>query len=233
LKNFISVVLEFASGAPGAGAGDSDYPNPLAQGEEMARKGPGRQADIKPSHLRIIGGQWRGRKLAFHAAPGLRPTTDRIRETLFNWLAPFLHDARCADLFAGSGALGLEALSRGAGYCDFVDTNPSALTDIGEHLSLLSAGDRGRCTSAAAGDFIARTNEPYDIVFVDPPFAADLAGGTLALLASCERLTPGGLVYLETAKDQPEPPLPDGWAVFREKQSGGVSYRLLAVSRPA
>jgi 16S rRNA (guanine966-N2)-methyltransferase len=233
LKNFISVVLEFASGAPGAGAGDSDYPNTLAQGEEMARKGPGRQADIKLSHLRIIGGQWRGRKLAFHAAPGLRPTTDRIRETVFNWLAPFLHDARCADLFAGSGALGLEALSRGAGYCDFVDTNPGALADIGEHLARLAAEDRGRCTKAAAGDFIPSANEPYDIVFVDPPFSAGLAGGTLALLAGSERLTPGALVYLETAKDEPEPPLPDGWSVFREKQSGGVSYRLLAANRSA
>jgi len=198
----------------------------------MARKNPGRQADTKPSRLRIIGGQWRGRKLTFHATPGLRPTTDRIRETLFNWLTPFLQDARCADLFAGSGALGLEALSRSAGYCDFVDTNPGALSDIGEHLTLLSARERGRCTNAAAADFIARDNEPYDIVFVDPPFAAGLAGGTLALLASSELLTPDGLVYLETAKDEPEPPLPDGWAVFRQKQSGGVSYRLLAASRP-
>ena len=198
----------------------------------MARKSSGRQAAIKPSHLRIIGGQWRGRKLTFHAAPGLRPTTDRIRETLFNWLAPFLHDARCADLFAGSGALGLEALSRGASSCDFVDTNPGALADIGENLALLAARDRGRCTKAAAGDFIASANEPYDIVFVDPPFAAGLAGATLALLASSEQLAPDALVYLETAKDEPQPPLPDGWSVFREKQSGGVSYRLLAAGRP-
>ena len=198
----------------------------------MARKSPGRQADTKPGHLRIIGGQWRGRKLTFHAAPGLRPTTDRIRETLFNWLAPFLHDARCADLFAGSGALGLEALSRGASSCDFVDTNPGALANIGEHLALLAARDRGHCTKAAAGDFIASANEPYDIVFVDPPFAAGLASATLALLASSEQLAPDALVYLETAKDEPQPPLPDGWSVFREKQSGGVSYRLLAAGRP-
>ena len=86
----------------------------------MARTG---KPTVKPSTLRIIGGQWRGRRLTFTPAEGLRPTTDRVRETLFNWLAPAIHGARCLDLFAGSGALGLEALSRGAASCDFVDTS--------------------------------------------------------------------------------------------------------------
>ena len=88
----------------------------------------------KRGQLRIIGGQWRGRRLSFTPEEGLRPTTDRVRETLFNWLAPYLHGARCADLFAGSGALGLEALSRGAGYCDFVDASPSVIAQISAHL---------------------------------------------------------------------------------------------------
>ena len=99
----------------------------LAAGDEMTRSGKGAR---KRSELRIIGGQWRGRKLLFTPAEGLRPTTDRVRETLFNWLAPHLHGARCADLFAGSGALGLEALSRGAAHCDFVDSSKQVLAQI-------------------------------------------------------------------------------------------------------
>ena len=105
-------------------------------------KSTGRAASAGRSQLRIIGGQWRGRKLTFTPAEGLRPTTDRVRETLFNWLAPFIFGARCADLFAGSGALGLEALSRGAAHCDFVDSAKAAGRQIAGHLETLGASDR-------------------------------------------------------------------------------------------
>ncbi|MEP1471286.1 MAG: 16S rRNA (guanine(966)-N(2))-methyltransferase RsmD [Halieaceae bacterium] len=193
----------------------------------MARNRPAGQTDSKLSQLRIIGGQWRGRKLSFHATPGLRPTTDRIRETVFNWLAPFLQDARCADLFAGSGALGLEALSRGAAYCDFVDTSASAVSNITEHLAMLSAQDRGLCTRAQASDFLGKARPPYDIIFVDPPFDDGLAGETLALLTKYQALPADGLVYLETSSRDTAPEIPPDWTVFRQKSSGGVNYQLL------
>jgi len=199
----------------------------------MARNRPGGQTDSKLSQLRIIGGQWRGRKLSFSATPGLRPTTDRIRETVFNWLAPFIQDARCADLFAGSGALGLEALSRGAAHCDFIDSNAAAITSINAHLAQLEARNRGQSTRTTASDFIGKDLAPYDIVFVDPPFDDGLANGTLALLAEHQRLQPGGLVYLETSSGEAAPELPRGWSVFRQKSSGGVSYQLLLAGEQA
>jgi 16S rRNA G966 N2-methylase RsmD len=125
-------------------------------GEEMAT--PAKRAP-RPGRLRIIGGQWRGRRLQFPAVEGLRPTPDRVRETLFNWLAPTIHGARCADLFAGSGALGLEALSRGAASCDFVDTSGAAVRAIASHLQSLDAEARGRCYRARAADYINRAGK--------------------------------------------------------------------------
>ena len=146
----------------------------------MARRG---KAAAGPSQLRIIGGQWRGRKLRFDPAPGLRPTTDRIRETLFNWLAPEIHGARCADLFAGSGALGLEALSRGAALCDFVDTSPAALRQLQAHLEVLDALDRGHCHAGPAEQFLAAADSVYDLVFIDPPFGESLVEPTCRQLS--------------------------------------------------
>ena len=109
----------------------------------------------KPSQLRIIGGEWRGRKLSFHARPGLRPTSDRVRETLFNWLAPTIVGADCLDLFSGSGALGLEALSRGASYCDFVESDQLAAASIQGNLRLLGDNSaRGRVTTTDALKFM-------------------------------------------------------------------------------
>src|SRR5210317_918947 len=96
-----------------------------------------RSRAARQHQVRIIGGKWRGRKLAFSPADGLRPTGDRVRETLFNWLAADIDGARCADLFAGTGALGLEALSRGAAHCDFVDSSPAVIARVGEHLGRL------------------------------------------------------------------------------------------------
>jgi len=179
------------------------------------------------SQLRIIGGQWRGRKLDFLPQPGLRPTGDRIRETLFNWLAADIHGARCVDLFAGSGALGLEALSRGAGHCDFVDTSSTALEAISKHLQCLHASENGQCHSATAERYLL-TREPgaLHIAFVDPPFDSDLAAPACALLAQRKLLVPGGLVYLECRRNQ-DIELPQQWLEHRHKQAGEVDYRLL------
>jgi 16S rRNA (guanine966-N2)-methyltransferase len=180
----------------------------------------------KQSTLRIIGGQWRGRKLAFTPAEGLRPTGDRVRETLFNWLAPDIHGARCLDLFAGSGALGLEALSRGAASCDFVDTSAVALGQIAQHLETLQAELQGHCHALSALGFLEMTTDPYDIVFLDPPFGAGLVDPACALLAARGLVADGAMIYVETSAHEPLADLPANWLAHREKLAGEVSYRL-------
>ena len=180
--------------------------------------------------VRIIGGQWRGRKLSFTPAEGLRPTGDRIRETLFNWLAPYIQGARCVDLFAGSGALGLEALSRGAAHCDFVDTAGVALAQIQRHLETLDATNRGRCHAVPAQQHLKQAVEAYDIAFVDPPFALHLTGQMCALLADTSLLSKDALIYVETAATEPMPDIPPQWTLHREKLAGGVIYRLFTNS---
>ena len=193
-----------------------------------------RGPDPRTGQLRIIGGQWRGRKLRFPAVDGLRPTTDRIRETLFNWLAPEIIGARCADLFAGSGALGLEALSRGATHCDFVDSSARVTDSLHGHLTSLGALDRAACWTDTAERFLEKAHAPWDIVFVDPPFGRDLALGCCQALAQRDLVAPDGLVYLETARDESPEGLPARWEPHREKTAGGVAFRLYRVpARPA
>ena len=178
--------------------------------------------------LRVIGGQWRGRKLQFPDRPELRPTGDRIRETLFNWLGPHLHNAKCLDLFAGSGALGIEALSRGAAHCDFVDTDREAANTVGHHLNTLNATDSSSVNRDMAERYLRQTEDKWDIVFIDPPFDARLGMSTLKLLASSDRLAEASRVYFETSRSQPEP-VPEGcYDVLREKTTGDVCYRLLS-----
>lgn len=185
----------------------------------------------KQSQLRIIGGRWRSRKLSFTPAQGLRPTTDRIRETLFNWLGPDIVDANCADLFAGSGALGLESLSRGAAHCDFVDTTRAASQQIQQHLLTLDARAHGQCHTTTAEQFLATASGPWDIVFIDPPFGMDLVNPTCALLTQRQLLREDARVYVETAADDPAVEIQPGWELHREKRAGAVIYRLYTVSR--
>lgn len=188
----------------------------------MAKQRPGNSGQ-----LRIIGGRWRGRKLRFPAAPGLRPTPDRVRETLFNWLGGQLPGARCIDLFAGSGALGLEALSRGAGHCCFVDNNGPGLDVIGQHLALLECGD-GQCRRADAMSLLAGGNRdtPYDIAFLDPPFDAGLLAPACEVLNSHGWLADDAMVYVESSVRDPEFVAPPGWNLHRDKRAGEVRYRL-------
>jgi len=196
----------------------------------MARSG---NSPAKQSTLRIIGGQWRGRKLNFTPAEGLRPTPDRVRETLFNWLAPAINGARCLDLFAGSGALGLEAMSRGAVSCDFVDTSATALRQIGQHLQTVQASAAGHCHSMPALTFLDRASGPYDIVFADPPFGKGLIGPACSLLNSAGLVTAGGWIYIETAASEPPPTVPQTWRLHRDKVAGEVAYRLFERDRPS
>ncbi len=188
-----------------------------------------RGAGLRSGQLRIIGGRWRGRKLRFPAVDGLRPTTDRIRETLFNWLAPEIAGAHCADLFAGSGALGLEALSRGAASCDFVDSNERVIDALRGHLEELQAGDRGTCHARPALRYLEEVLTPWDIVFVDPPFGRGMAVACCQALAQRDLVAAAGLVYLETARDELRERLPGNWEMHREKTAGGVAYRLFRV----
>ncbi len=184
----------------------------------------------RSGRLRIIGGQWRGRRLAFRTAPGLRPTTDRVRETLFNWLAPVIAGARCVDLYAGSGALGLEALSRGAAHCDFVDNSRTAMEQIRSHLAALEAADRARCHTLTALSFLRRAGPAtWDVAFIDPPFGSNLVTPTCELLAEKNLLAPGAMVYIETGVKESMAALPPDWLLHREKAAGGVACRLFVV----
>ena len=179
--------------------------------------------------LRIIGGQWRGRKLSFTAAEGLRPTSDRVRETLFNWLAADIHGAKCLDLFAGSGALGLESLSRGATHCDFIDTSAAAIKQLQSHLQVLDGASRGHCHNDSALSFLTKAQQRWDIVFVDPPFGQDLLAPTCDLLNQLKSLSPGAMVYVESGAKEKLPDFPASWEPHREKKAGDVSYRLFIV----
>jgi 16S rRNA (guanine966-N2)-methyltransferase len=177
--------------------------------------------------LRIIGGTLRGRKWRFPDAPGLRPTPDRVRETLFNWLAPHIGGMRVLDLFAGSGALGFEALSRGAASAVLVESDRTAaasLRAVAQRFGLASA----RVDGGDALAFLrAQPRHGCDLVFLDPPFAAALAEPALAALAGREVLAPGGFCYLEQPAMQAVPPLPAGWTVHRSGKAGEVGYHLL------
>ena len=177
------------------------------------------------NQLRIIGGQWRSRRLAFPDLPGLRPTPDRVRETLFNWLAPVLLGARCLDLFAGSGALGMEALSRGAAETVFVEHHPLAVRTLRENLARLDA-QGARVDPAEALAWLRQPGTPFEIAFLDPPFGEGLLEPACALLEQGGWLTANAWIYLEAEANQPAPVLPADWMLHREKIAGTVAYRL-------
>ena len=202
------------------------YRTTLGLREEMSGTS-GRIA--RPSAVRIIGGTWRGRKLSFTPNEGLRPTGDRIRETLFNWLAPDIHGARCVDLFTGSGALGLEALSRGAAHCDFVDTSSRAISTVQQHLATLDALDRSLCHHCSAQQFLDTADCAYHIVFIDPPFKLHLVEPVLQALKQRCLLLDNAMVYIETATSETLPAIPANWAAHRDKTAGDVAYRLFRV----
>lgn len=189
--------------------------------------------------LRIIGGQWRGRKLQFPPLPGLRPSPNRVRETLFNWLAPEITGARCLDLFAGSGALGLEALSRGAGNCTFVENARAACERIAAHLKTLKSDNGSVCHANAAQWLQQKPNSTsqfgarFDIVFLDPPFRQDFLRDSCEQLERNDWLADRAWIYIESAADEALPPLPATWTLHRDKRAGKVAYRLfLRVAAP-
>lgn len=175
--------------------------------------------------MRIIGGLWRSRRIRFAAAPEVRPTPDRIRETLFNWLQGAVPRSRCLDLFAGSGALGLEALSRGAAEVTFVERDPRVVESLRGTLAELGA-DSGRVVAADAFEFLHGPATAYDLVFLDPPFARGWLGDLCKLLADRGWLAPHAWIYLECATRDGVPALPPGWIEWRHARAGEVSAYL-------
>ncbi len=178
--------------------------------------------------MRIIAGQWRGRKLAFHEAEGLRPTGDRIRETLFNWLQDSLRGAHCLDLFSGSGALGLEAASRGAEMVVMVESNPRTVQQLQSQVARLGAR-QAVIWQGSALDYLARFDHAFDVVFLDPPFDSDLMDKALAALDGGAMVKPDTRIYLEFPRAR-EPALPQGWRFDRRKQAGDVGYGLAVMT---
>jgi 16S rRNA (guanine966-N2)-methyltransferase len=169
---------------------------------------------------------WRGRKLRFPPSPEIRPTPDRVRETLFNWLGSRLPGARCLDLFAGSGALGLESLSRGAAHVTFVERDAAAARELRARLSEWGATG----ADVEQGDalrFLGGAGRPFDVAFLDPPFESDFLTSAADRLESGGWLAPGALIYVECAARNGLPPLPPTWTTTKAKQAGEVGYHLL------
>jgi len=193
----------------------------------MRSKRPVKKPQPEMGRLRIIGGQWRGRVLQFPDVAGLRPTGDRIRETLFNWLTGYLPEARCLDLFSGSGVLALEALSRGASEVYAIELDKRAAQTIRHHAATLGTQSL-KVYSDDALSFLEKgnTSSPYDIVFIDPPFAQELAGECAALLEAGNWLSPNAWIYVEADKHLATSTVPDNWQLHREKKAGLVVYRL-------
>ena len=179
---------------------------------------------VTSGSIRLIAGKHRGRKLPVLMAEGLRPTTDRIKETVFNWLMPYIHDAKCLDCFAGAGSLGFEALSRGAAKIQLIELNKSAAKQLLLNKQLLKA-DNIEINNVNVLDFLStQERQPFDLVFIDPPFRQNL------ITQTCELLTDGwlseqALIYVEMEREANQQ-LPSNWQLLKEQISGQVAYRL-------
>lgn len=181
---------------------------------------------IKNGQLRIIGGKWRSRKVTFLDTEGLRPTPDRVRETLFNWLAPYIEGANTLDLFTGSGALSIEALSRGAACATLLDVNSKVIDQLRVQLQLLNC-ENSKLVNQDATQFLQPLcKQPFDIVFLDPPFRQNLLERSCALLAQNGWLTNQAWIYIESEIAPSQFQLPTHWQLYKEKKAGQVFYAL-------
>lgn len=181
--------------------------------------------------VRIISGQWRGRKLPVHDVEGLRPTTDRVKETLFNWLAQDIYQSKCLDLFAGSGGLSFEALSRGAKSVTMLELDKKAANQLEQNLKTVGAKN----ATVVNGDsltFLSQQGRAHDLVFIDPPFRKDLIQDVIAALENNGWLAPHAMIYIEAEKELGNLITPSHWHLHREKTAGQVCYRLFAREEP-
>lgn len=179
--------------------------------------------------LRIVAGKWRRRLLPVAAVDGLRPTAERIRETLFNWLTPHIDGAHCLDLCAGTGALGFEALSRGAAAATFIESSRTAARALEQTVTLLGASDATIVCEDACKWLEIATPQPFDIVFIDPPYAAGLLADLCKLLEQHGWLANDALVYLEHDRGHAPPAVPANWHTQKDQTAGNVRYQLLKV----
>ena len=189
------------------------------------RKPAAKHSTAYPGQIRIIGGQWRGRRLSIPQQEGLRPTPDRVRETLFNWLQPTLPGAACLDLFSGTGALCLEALSRGAGRVVMVEKTSHVVAVLRQHVAMLKA-ENAEVVLADAVEYLSQTPQTFDIIFLDPPFQSDLIERCAAMIEARGWCKPGGLIYIEAPSQLQELPIPKTWELIRSKTTGQVGYHL-------
>jgi len=179
----------------------------------------------KRNSVRLIGGDWRGRRLQVAAVPGLRPTGDRARETLFNWLQPWIATAECADLFAGTGALGFEAASRGAMSVLMIEKHTQAVAVLRESIEQLQAEQVNLHAGGAMSLIEEFKPDSFDLVFVDPPFDSNLGGLVLERLNKCGCVRHGGFIYVESPVKISLLP-PEGWSVWRDQELGEVRMQL-------
>ena len=187
------------------------------------------QNDTSDSCVRIIGGDWRSRKITFLEGEGLRPTPDRVKETLFNWLRSVTPGAKCLDLYSGSGALAFEALSRGATQATLVDVSAQVCRLLRENIQSLKAQNADVIQADAINwlkSLPADIGQRFDLVFIDPPFRKDLIEQIAELLESRNILANDAMIYIETEKELEKLRLPVNWSLYREKVAGQVCYRL-------
>jgi 16S rRNA (guanine966-N2)-methyltransferase len=181
----------------------------------------------KSNSVRIISGNWRGRRLPVAEVPGLRPSGDRSRETLFNWLQPWISGSDCADLFAGTGALGFEAASRGAESVLMIEKHPLAQEQLSQSIEQLQAIQVSLHAGGAMSRLEGFTADSFDIVFVDPPFVSNLGGLVMERLNKNGCVRRGGFVYLESpVSETNQITPPEGWSVWRDQQIGEVRMQL-------
>jgi len=186
----------------------------------------------KSNSIRIIGGRWRGHRLPVLDSNGLRPTTDRVRETLFNWLMADIDGASCLDAFAGSGALGLECLSRGAHFVQFVESKHPVAKALQAHFQTLQLKQESVDLAVLnTVEFLARSaNRKFDLVFLDPPFEADCIPTILSLLLDNQWLTDDALIYIERPSSAPDLTLPPRLESYRQGKAGQSCYGLYSLS---
>lgn len=192
----------------------------------MAKSSTKQQNQRPSGHIRIISGQWRGRKLPVKDVIGLRPTTDRVKETVFNWLSPYVRDSHCLDLFAGSGGLIFEALSRYAESGLLFEKDAGAAAQLQHNIELLKA-DNAQLVRGDTLKLLTKVpTQTYDMVFIDPPFRQDLLEDCCAKLEEYNWLSANAVIYIEREKELNQIKLPANWAILKDKQAGQVCFEL-------
>lgn len=180
---------------------------------------------LKRNQVRIIGGSFKGRKISFPDTFELRPTSDRIKETLFNWLAPYIRDSICLDLFAGSGALSFEAVSRGAFKVIAIENNPLVISTLKAEIDHLKITNLD-IIQADTPQFLNTSSSPVDIIFIDPPYKKNLLAPCCSLLEGNGWVKTGTYIYYEADVEIPVENIPSSWKIIKQKKAGNIHYYL-------